>query len=92
MHTTRCSLYGHTSTDLESIYLLYTLQGHALDRSSARGVRCMNNNIPTIYMVASNKKDGRLLSRSVTLVVFLASSRMGGMRRARLPQPQVHGA
>ena len=52
----------------------------------------MNNNIPTIYMVASNKKDGRLLSRSVTLVVFLASSRMGGMRRARLPQPQVHGA
>ena len=66
MHTVRRSLYGHTSTDLESTYLLYTLQGHALDRSSARGVRCMNNNIPTIYLVASNKKDGRLLSRSVT--------------------------
>ena len=39
MHTVRRSLYGHTSTDLESTYLLYTLQGHALDRSGARGVR-----------------------------------------------------
>ena len=51
-------------------------------RSIEREVYVRLINIPTtVYMVASNDKDGGLLSRSVTLAVFGASSRLGGMRR-----------